>query len=314
METLKANAIEVLDKLVKNFQSMDDLPETMIELMDVLMHTRQQEGDRWKQLATETYRQHAIMNYVQQDPLTHRSFLKPRGYPGDAELLDFVYAQEDGYSIPALNECTSIGKYIYASIMQSPTGRAVCSRKAILIDKLNQLAITKRRPHVLSLACGHLREAAQSEAVLQGKLGRFLALDQDKKSLALVDREVGVLGIETMNVSVRDIIKKQVAFENFDFIYAAGLYDYLTLPVAQRLTELLFAMLNPGGQLLIPNFLPTTPAIGYMEAFMDWWLIYRTKPELLEIADSLPEKQMEKASIYTEENSSIAFLEIERKG
>lgn len=313
MKTLNTNAIEVFDKAVKNFQAMEDIQETLGELFEMLLYVRQHNGSQWKQCVA-AYRQHDIMNYVQQDPLTHRSFVKPRGYPGDAELLDFVYASEDGRYIPALHESSELGKHIYDYINCSGTARAVNTRRKIIVDKLDTLAATKTRPDVLSLACGHLREAADSTAVLQGKLGRFLALDQDRESLAVVEREAGRLGIETMAVSVRDIIKQRVNFADFDFVYAAGLYDYLALPIAQRLTELLFAMLKPGGQLLIPNFLPTTPATGYMEAFMDWWLIYRTKPELLEIADTLPEKQIEMINLYTEENNSIAFLEIERKG
>jgi hypothetical protein len=41
---------------------------------------------------------------------------------------------------------------------------------------------------------------------------------------------------------------------------------------------------SPGSDrtgLLINNYLPSLINAGYMEAFMDWWLIYRTEAELL---------------------------------
>jgi hypothetical protein len=51
-----------------------------------------------------------------------------------------------------------------------------------------------------------------------------------------------------------------------------------------------------------------------MEAFLDWWLIYRTRAELLQVADTVPDKQIETMHISMDENINIAFLEIERKG
>jgi extracellular factor (EF) 3-hydroxypalmitic acid methyl ester biosynthesis protein len=73
-------------------------------------------------------------------------------------------------------------------------------------------------------------------------------------------------------------------------------------------------MLNPGGRLLIANFLPNISSAGYMEAFMDWWLIYRTEAELLRLAETLPGEQVETTDLFVEENKNIAFLEVTRKG
>lgn len=141
-----------------------------------------------------------------------------------------------------------------------------------------------------------------------------MAIDQDKESLAVVEREMSTLGVETLAASVRDVLKGQVALTGFDLVYATGLYDYLTEPVAQRLCEILFGMLNPGGRFLIANFLPNIPNAGYMEPYMDWWLIYRTEAELLRLAQTLPDEQVERVNLFVEENKNIAFLEVERRG
>lgn len=37
----------------------------------------------------------SLQNLVYQGPLTHRTFIKPRGYSGDAELIDYIYVREE---------------------------------------------------------------------------------------------------------------------------------------------------------------------------------------------------------------------------
>jgi extracellular factor (EF) 3-hydroxypalmitic acid methyl ester biosynthesis protein len=229
-------------------------------------------------------------------------------------MLDFIYAVDDGVTPLAVAASSELGKRIYAYTSRAEAAQAVRSRRHLISDQLNELAATKPGAHVLSLACGHLREAQLSSAVLQGRLGRYVAIDQDPESIALVEREMGHLGIETLAGSVRDILQGRFALNGFDFVYAAGLYDYLPTPVAQRLFERLFRMLNPGGRLLLANFIPNISNVGFMEAYLDWWLIYRTRAELLQVADTVPDKQLETMHIFMDENINIAFLEIERKG
>ena len=54
--------------------------------------------------------------------------------------------------------------------------------------------------------------------------------------------------------------------------------------VAVKLTSLMFRMLRPGGKVLLTNFLPTVVDAGYMESFMGWDLIYRTREDLRDLA------------------------------
>ena len=100
---------------------------------------------------------------------------------------------------------------------------------------------------------------------------------------------------------------------NFDLIYAAGLYDYLSDKVAARLTEKLFSLLSPKGVLMVANVLPDICDAGFMEAFMDWFLIYRDYDALQAIPARLDHEQLT-SRIYQEPNGVFAFLEIRRCG
>jgi extracellular factor (EF) 3-hydroxypalmitic acid methyl ester biosynthesis protein len=301
-----------LDKGAAKLQTCEGVAETMESLVSELQRVRDAVSTEiWKEYATITCRHHHITELLHQDPFTQRAFTKPRGYAGDASMVDFMYAVEDG--LPTLDGISELGKCInhYTSNGEAP--RAVRFRRRLIIERLNELAARKVQAHVLSIACGYLREAKRCSAFVEGHIGRYVAVDQDTESLAVVERELGALGVEPVHSSVKEMLKGSVTLGHFDFIYAAGLYDYLVLPVAQSLTERFFAMLNPGGHLLLANFTPDIINAGYMEAYMDWWLIYRNEAQLLQCSATLPVGQIEKISTFMEEEKNIAFLELERK-
>lgn len=305
--------ISLFDNAAARLYKNEHVEETMKALFSTLHDVRNYlSSDAWKAFLLNC-RQHTLFTLLQQDPLTSRAFLKPRGYAGDAEMLDLVYAIEDSETVPALEHSSEFGKHIYQATANLAAARAVRSRRWIIVDQLNDLTERMAGPHVLSLACGHLREARHCAALLQGRFGRFVAADQDSESLAVVRREVGVFGVETVETSVRAILKGQATLGSFDFIYASGLYDYLSQKVAQKLTEHLFAMLNPGGRLLLANFLPTSTSSAFMEAYMDWWLIYRTKAEMFGLLTTLPESEIGWCHLFAEENQNIVFLDVERR-
>ncbi len=303
-----------LDDITAKLYRNENVTETLGLLFSELQERRDHlSPESWKQFITMSCRQHPLLELLHQDPFSARAFLKPRGYAGDAEMLDMIYAIEDGEILPALQRSSELGRRIYHATANLVAARAVRSRRWIIIDKLNELTEQMARPHVLSLACGHLREARHCSTLRQGRFGRFVAADQDRESLAVVEREVGKFGVEAVPTSVRTLLKGQVSLGSFDFIYASGLYDYLPQAVAQRLTERLFTMLTPGGRLLLANFLPSSSSTAYMEAYMDWWLIYRTKAEMFHVVNTLPEEEMGHCHLFTEEHENIVFLEVERR-
>lgn len=307
-------SVRFLDNAMTMIDNGDDESAIVDMLCQELHETRRSlPTAEWQQFATVACREHPLRALLAQDPLTARAFDKPRGYAGDAVMLDLVYAAEDDYQPADIARSTALGQQIYSATLQMPASQAVRNRRHILVEKLDEAAERVNQPHVFSLACGHLREAQRSQAVREGRLGRYVAMDQDSESLAVVERESGPFGVEALHGSVRDILRGRFDLGGFDFVYAAGLYDYLSTPLAQRLTEKLFAMLNPGGHLLIPNYLPDIVGAGYMEAFMDWWLIYRSGREILQLAETLPERAIEAICVYPDATRNIGFLEITRK-
>jgi SAM-dependent methyltransferase len=260
--------------------------------------------EEWRLFSMCGWQEHALRAVLHQEPITRRAFEKPRGYAGDAELIDLIYGQPD------MPRTSSIGAALYGQLFQSPASQGVRARRDHLARRLDDVAATREKPRVLAVACGHLREAQHSTAVAAGRFGEFVGLDQDSTSIALVRREQAASGITAVKGSVRSILSGKIAYEHLDFVYSTGLYDYLPQSVATDLTTKLFRMLKPGGELLVANFLPDVQDVGYMETFMGWPLIYRSQSELADVASGIPAEQIEGQRTYCDAFQNVAFLEL----
>jgi hypothetical protein len=117
-----------------------------------------------------------------------------------------------------------------------------------------------------------------------------------------------------MHGSVRQVLSGKANPGQFDFVYAAGLFDYLSGPAATALTVRMFEMTRPGGLILIPNFLTGVRDSGYMEAFMDWRLIYRDHADMQALAEALPPSEVADCRIFDDSDDAITFLLLSKAG
>lgn len=266
--------------------------------------------NEWRHRVDFEIRRHPVAGAALLDPFVRRAHLKPRGYAGDAVLLDFIYqhasVQHEREHAPAMVRAAM------QFTTNSDAPRAVRNRAALLADEIDATAERVARPEIMSLACGHLREAPLSRAVRGKALGRFLAVDQDVESLAVVRQETACFGVEAVEGSVKTVIARGESLGQFDFVYAAGLYDYLNDKVAARLLQALFARVKPGGKVWVANFMPDIEDRGYMEAFMDWWLIYRDEVQMRQLGDALPAEEVASMRTFIEHENNIVFLEAVR--
>lgn len=233
-----------------------------------------QSNDYWNQVVRPHCNAHPLVDIYVQDPYTRRAREKPRGYAGDAVMLDFVYSRTP----PA--GTSPVGVQTFEMTPGSLAAEGVRWRAEFLAREIDEVADRFGCARVFALAAGHLRELRHSKAFAEGRIEQVVAMDQDAESLAVVASEYAGSVVITQLGSVRGILKGEVSLHGFHLAYAAGLYDYLPEPQAQALSARLFDMLAPGGKLIVPNFLASNHGRGYMESFMDWHLIVRDREQI----------------------------------
>ncbi len=287
-------------------------PVTVSRGMEILMQglllKRCSSGsEEWRAFCEQVCRRHPIYSLLQQDPITQRAATKPRGYPGDAVLLDLLY--QDSSVQSKIRRSGEIGRAIYAYLTQCPSAASVRWRRAFLARLIDETAERVSSAEILSIACGHLRESTESTAVCESRLKRLVALDSDARSLEEVAASKNGWNVECVQGDIKDLLRGRNSLGRFDLIYSAGLYDYLNDSTAGFLTRVLFKMLKTGGRLLIANFMPQNNERAYMEAFMDWQLIYRTERQFEQIASPLT---CHIRRIFPDDNRYVVYLELEK--
>ncbi len=239
--------------------------------------------------------EHPLHRLLMEDPYTARAALKPRGYAGDAELIDFAYDRKPP------KDASPRAVEMFNQSIAFPVTEAVRQRRHYAEGRLSDAWAAGKR--ICALACGHLREA---DALIGHDVSNIVAVDQDALSLAVVRANHGrTIHTEQANVIhyLRNAAKRG---ETFDLIYTLGLTDYFDARAMSLLHRLMRQCLAPGGEIMLANFMPGHLAIGWMDAVMDWHLVYRDEADMERHAAEIGMS----ARTFRDPTDSIVFCEM----
>ncbi|MGY3581418.1 extracellular factor (EF) 3-hydroxypalmitic acid methyl ester biosynthesis protein [Bradyrhizobium sp. USDA 4341] len=244
-----------------------------------------------------TCQTHPLHELALQDPFTQRAFSKPRGYAGDAVMLDYIYR-------PSSLELTEVGAAIYQMTTGVSAAKSITWRRDHLGEEIAKTAARVENARVLSVASGHLRELDVVRKLLDRPDFGIVALDQDAESLEEAVNSNPDFNITPVNKSIAHLFKGHDQTE-YDLIYSAGLFDYLPNQTAAGLLTRLISMLTPAGRLIVGNYTPENYGRGYMEGMMGWSLIYRNEADM----EALLETQRERR-VYRDDTGNVVYLEV----
>ena len=265
--------------------------------------------DQWHHLIREG-RQHPLCKVLLQDPMTEWAFTRPRGYPGDAVLLDHTYELGNVVS-RRLENATALGKNIYRWLVTFSGIIGLKERRRYIATLLDETAETRTHANVLSIACGHGRELDLCTAIRSERL-HFTGLDQDEESLQTLNRDYDCPHVSTEVRTVKELLQDQSKYAGFDLVYSMGLFDYLPDNLAQVFLNAMMSMAKPGGRVVIANGLKGVLDTGYIEMFMDWHLIYRTEDDLTRLL-SRPSDVIHHSRVFSQASKHFGYLEVVKR-
>lgn len=230
-----------------------------------------------------------LNHIIYQSPFAERVYNKPLGYAGDYEMMNLIYRQENVGK-------TLFSRCLHRYYIDEPAAQAVRNRADYLIGVITKTLehADKRRPlRILSVACGPAMEWQKLLPQLGDNQQEVIVdlLDQDEQALMSTQNNLRRLGhqhntavkFQFINKAIKNIIGRGTDYKEYDLIYSAGLFDYLSDPVASMAASKMFKGIRPGGRLIIGNFSTDNPNQVGMEYALDWELIYRSEKDLLEL-------------------------------
>ncbi|MCC5848661.1 MAG: class I SAM-dependent methyltransferase [Verrucomicrobia bacterium] len=221
--------------------------------------------------------------FLSHDPYTRWGLLKPRGFAGDARVMDFAYRHR--VVEPLVRHSGDLGEALYRQTSGSVQSESARLRIQLIAEELEAFCTGERQARIASYACGHGRELELLSSSCRSNIELFCGIDTDQFALKDILDSIGDIPHQLVN---RNVFRySPLDGEGFDFVYSLGLFDYLTMKQSRFLCQRMAEAVQPGGKLLIANLDPDAANLGYCEAIMDWWMIPKSKNDFEELASLL---------------------------
>ena len=268
-------------------------------------------------VAHRSFLQTALHPLLLRAPFVYRTFVKPLGYAGDYEMVNQILGD------PQQGPSTYF-QIVNAQFLQAAVVKAHCNRIDTLVEYLFRAAELAKREQrqvsILNVGCGPAVEIQRFiETHPDPGCLSFTLVDFSEETLAYTRARIdsaALAGGKTVHVqlvheSVHDLLKRAVrpdaaaGAELFDFVYCAGLFDYLSDKVCARLLQYFVQRSREGGSVLVTNVHSSNPNTGVMEHVLEWHLIYRDESTLESVLPSLRKD----TRIYTDVTGVNVFAE-----
>jgi extracellular factor (EF) 3-hydroxypalmitic acid methyl ester biosynthesis protein len=222
-----------------------------------------------------------LLSLIRLSQTGERFYAKPRGYAGDYQTVEMIYA-----NAPA--GTGRIGPLIDSCMLTLAVARAIRSRRHLIAaELLSSYATATKEFHVASLACGPAREVFDVlEKAGDSSRLHINCLDIDREALAHVEAHCRQHKLaERVHTYHGNLIflatgRQELHLAPQDLIYSMNLIDYFSDELATTLINWIYDRLRPGGRVILGNFHPRNPSRVLMDHVLDWHLRYRDEADM----------------------------------
>ena len=226
--------------------------------------------------------------HLQHGALLHRARFKPRGYAGDDVMLRQICENW---------RCEHpLGRLLDHYFQSHAAPKAVRNRTQIVADALVDMV---RQPgdstvRVSSIGSGPAMDITWACEVLspaERNRVRVQLLDLDPQALAeaaaRLEKWLPAANVTPRRENLYRLARLgEAAAIEADLIACTGFFDYLNDADAAALLGLLWRQLAPGGRLIVFNFSPDNGSRALMEWIGNWYLTYRDRSAMHDLAVS----------------------------
>lgn len=265
------------------------------------------------------YFQKHLHPFLLLSPFVKRAYSKPLGYPGDYEMMRMLYEDHDQGE-------TLFARLINRYCSQLSVARSVMGRVPYMLGKTNRIlgraSGNRETVSIMSIGSGPAKEVQELiRSNPKGDRCHLTMIDTEWEALQYCRAKIDVLKGVTrsriqvgyVNKSIHQLVHHPHTFDLFagqDLIYVMGLFDYLPFHISKHLIQRLYRLLSEEGDLIIGNLDASNEARYFMEYGAEWYVLYRTPQELIQMVEGISSAQV---FVETDEEGTQLYLTV-RKG
>lgn len=302
LQRMEAENSELISDSFSTYDGLLNFASPLLEKIQILSERFQCEASKLEESESDVHRafaQSELHPLIMTSPYPHRTFNKPLGYAGDYEMMNMIHRGVPEGPSP-------YAKLVNAFYVRLPIAKCVRNRAELLENYLGEGAELSAKQgrtfSALSIGCGPAVEVQRfirhSDYVRDA---RIVLVDFNRETLAHAEERIQAAISESgreadvsfMERSVHSLLKSAASGSEptlsggFDFVYCAGLFDYLSDKVCGRLVKLFYRWTTPGGVMLVTNMHERTLNRYLLEHQAEWFLIYRSESQMLSMGAGL---------------------------
>ena len=246
------------------------------------------------------YFRDAIKESLNENTLIGHGYVKPFGYPGDFSIIHNIYKlyvnPDEKYSN-------------WDRFFQDQAGaHAVRNRKDYFLRRCAEVEKQEgEEKRILILGSGPATDVNEYLRSNPDSKIKFDLIDFDQNAINFAKKQN-----EEFNNSI-DYFKINVLrfkpYQWYNLIWSAGLFDYFKDKHFIYMINKYYKYLVDGGEFIIGNFSHSNPTKRLMEVLSDWYLVHRSKYDLVRMAIEAQAKE-EQVEVDMEELGVNLFLRI----
>lgn len=244
-----------------------------------------------------------------------RAFEKPRGYPGDYQLLEIIYN-----NVPVTDKNSRVGVFSDLHFLSDPLAIAVRERKDKMRQILSEFIARKKgtSANILNFASGSARETRELLKESNISSVNFSLIDFDDEALDFTRSQLKDVRDVKFSFIKEDIIRISLkntpipAIKDQDLVYSIGLIDYLPDRILKSFIKYSYDLLRQNGQLVLSHKDHTKVSTLVENWYCEWTFYERTKGQVLDIIQSagIPKDQIK---LVPMKNEAAYYLIADKK-
>jgi extracellular factor (EF) 3-hydroxypalmitic acid methyl ester biosynthesis protein len=246
------------------------------------------------------YFRDTIKESLNENTLIGHGYVKPFGYPGDFSIIHNIYRlyvnPDEKYSN-------------WDRFFQNQAGaHAVRNRKDYFLRRCAEVEkLEGDEKRILILGSGPATDVNEYLKNNPDSKIKFDLVDFDQNAISFAKNQ-NVDFSESIEYFKINVLRFK-PYHWYNLIWSAGLFDYFKDKHFVYMIGKYYKYLVNGGEFIIGNFSPSNPTKRLMEVLSDWYLVHRSKFDLVRMALEAEAKE-EQVEVDMEELGVNLFLRI----